>query len=355
MLSGCATPAYIQKGYSPDQVGRIAVLPFIDGRQHPDPKTDFKYISSEATSILMPQIKYERNYLAFDTTDIGDVAEYSAQIIEPSKGQYAPPDYIKQLGPTQAKWVLVPVFDRLGRYNVVLYAGGSASLSFYLFNKDTGELWWKGSAATSQSMPGLIGGLAAAMDNYAMIIQATIVDEQSALKTWPKVKSTVAHKAGGRKWMARRYSIGSASDLQRIAVTSVVDGRRQESKNIAYEPTVIQDRVLRALHRKGYDAFPIQGFGQQETVSKVQVALADLAFGKSLAGVGSKYVLIPVADDVSNPPELVGNHYEFSFYLFNTDSGELIWEGDSFGKTLGGSMKALTEKGGLPRHRDLVK
>jgi len=353
LISGCASPEFIHKPFDPDKVGRIAVLPFLDGRQNPDKDTNFKTIATEATTFLMPEIKYKRKYLAFDTTDIGDVSEYSAHVIEPTKGQYPPPDYVKQLGPNRAKWVLVPVCDDLGRYNVVFYAGGSAKVSLYLFNKETGELWWKASIKQSQSMGGLLGGLADAMDRSGMETACLAQSELKAMETLPEVKNSVTK--GGGDWIAQHYSIQSASDMRRIAVTSVVDGRRRESKKVDYEPQNIQFEILKKLHDKDYDGYAVQGFGGQQSVSQAQVALADATFGKSLAAVGAKYVLIPVADDVSNPPEFIGKHYELSFYLFNTETGELIWEGSSFGRSLGKALLALDKGDGLPRRKDLMK
>ena len=59
MLTGCASPkpVFIHKSFDPKAVSNIAVLPFIDAQQHPDPKIDFNYVASETTTMLMPVLR----------------------------------------------------------------------------------------------------------------------------------------------------------------------------------------------------------------------------------------------------------------------------------------------------------
>lgn len=240
--------------------------------------------------------------------------------------------------------MLVPVCEEMKRYNVALAAGASATLSFYLFNKETGELWWKGSSSQSVMQPGLIGGLADSINDYENLAQCLDLDVLLSMKSLPRFVTP-----------SRRIVVNGANDMQRIAVTAVVDGRRRVSKSVVYAPAEIQTRILEILQKKGYEGIPVVGYGQRSLINKTQVALADSAFVKSLGGVGVKYVLIPVVNDISTYSELGGKHYDLSFYLFNTESGELVWNGSSYGTSLKASLTALSKDAYFPRRKDLSK
>lgn len=64
----------------------------------------------------------------------------------------------------------------------------------------------------------------------------------------------------------------------------------------------LREHVIRILNDKGYKALPVETFGKNPSVTGSEVALATTAFGQSLAGTAAKYVLIPVVDDINNPP-----------------------------------------------------
>ncbi|HOX57111.1 MAG TPA: hypothetical protein P5205_08205 [Candidatus Paceibacterota bacterium] len=350
LITGCAAPKYISKDFDADKVGAVACLPCIDARARPDPKHDFKYFGSQATAAVVCGTKFGRRYQLVYTTYIGDVAEYSAKVIEPAPDKHADPAVVKQMGPPAAKWVLVPVCEDLNHWNALLAQGASAKISLYLFNKETGELWWKGCGAASESYGFLISGIAELFDKYAYENDVIMMAGSTASGTLPRPKSA-AIKAG-RGYFFNRGTVQTAAGLQRIAVTPTIDGRRRISEKNPYEPKPFQDKIVKVLCGKGFDAAPVDSYGQQTVPSKEQVSFADVAFGKSLGIDGYRYVMVPVAEEMGRFPRF-GHFCEATMYLFDTATGEVIWQGTSFDSSPEGSIKALGK--GFPKRKTLPK
>ncbi len=148
-LSGCVAPGYRHEQFKEQDINRIVVLPYIDNRQQPDPEFKFREATAALTANLVHTLRYEKRYRALLSGNIGNVASYSAQDI-PSRNaesnavepRSVNPEWVKQLGPDTEQWILVPVLDDISHYNVLIQAGADARLSFNLFNRQTGELWW---------------------------------------------------------------------------------------------------------------------------------------------------------------------------------------------------------------------
>ena len=168
-LLGCeAKPTYIHPSFDAQQIDRLVVLPPMDARQTPNPDHDFVMMASDATSMLVKHFKFFRKYRTVMTSDIGSVASYSPQYLpkpaDPKKPdsvdpQSVDPSWVKQLGPPTAKWLLVPVVEDISLSNLLIQVSGHAKVSTYLFNKQTGEVWWKEAQRSQMS----VGGLTALM------------------------------------------------------------------------------------------------------------------------------------------------------------------------------------------------
>ncbi len=168
-ISGCAAPSYRHEQFKEQNINRIVVLPYIDNRQQPDPDFNFMESTGFMTDQLVQLLRYNKRYRTLLSGDIGNVSSYSAQDtpsrnaesneIEP---QSINPEWVKQLGPDTEQWLLVPVLDHISHFNVLIQAGANAKLSFNLFNKQTGELWWwcdgRGDFSAGILIYGLAGG-----------------------------------------------------------------------------------------------------------------------------------------------------------------------------------------------------
>jgi len=65
------------------------------------------------------------------------------------------------LGPADARWVMVvclrDVMSKMARTGIFPGSAGNAEMSGYLFDKESGELIWKGKAVGQSGQGGLLG------------------------------------------------------------------------------------------------------------------------------------------------------------------------------------------------------
>ncbi len=169
LFSGCVTSQYTHKSFEPQEIGSIVVLPFMDNRKNADPRLSFEEMTTDAKSTLVTGIRYTSKYRSVICSDIGNVSSYSVQDLPTLKHESngttsIEPDsidseWIKQLGPSTERWVLVPVLEGLSHFNVLVGQGGIAEVSLYLFDKQTGMIFWYSSARHRFTMPILLNAL----------------------------------------------------------------------------------------------------------------------------------------------------------------------------------------------------
>jgi len=151
-LNGCGAK-YIHKSFKSEDIDRITVLPFMDNRENPDPELNFEKLAQFGQSSIIDSLKYKKKYRTVVSGDIGNVSSYSVQDL-PSRDlnsntafsvdpESVDSGWIKQLGPSMERWILVPVLEDVSSTNVLIQMLASAKISAYLFNKKTGELWWQ--------------------------------------------------------------------------------------------------------------------------------------------------------------------------------------------------------------------
>ncbi len=280
--------------------------------------------------------------------DIGNVADYSTALVQPTAAQVIDQSSIRQLGPSRASWVLVPVLESAGGWNALLVAGAKVQLSLYLFNKENGELYWKGAASGSAGAAGLLDVLVLELsDKQTLCLQLA---SQAACKSLPKRRNSMSR--GGGDWLAYQDKIRSAPDLLKISVTLPIDGRARARQDKPFDAKAYQDEIVKRVAKKGYESIPVSGFGLPTPPTEEQVVLANTEFGKSLSCVGTRYVLIPVVD-----AERGGNQktHDISMYLFDTVTGEMVWEGS--GANPGGIANSIITvlREGFPKRSEMVK
>lgn len=196
-LTGCVTTQYANKSFKSQEIDRIVILPFMDNRKNPDPRFDFAEMVSNGNTTMIRTLKYKKKYRTILSGDIGNVSSYSVQDL-PSRDlksgytssidpESVDPEWIKQLGPSTERWVLVPVIEEISHSNVLLQVRGKVELSVYLFNKHTGELWWQRSSKFEVYAGFIIYGvLKAAPGKNVLEGMALSAAVQECIKNLPK-------------------------------------------------------------------------------------------------------------------------------------------------------------------------
>ncbi|MFT5289716.1 MAG: hypothetical protein ACI82F_001782 [Planctomycetota bacterium] len=134
-----------------EEIGPIAVLPIIDARVAPDADHDFAEVTAGQQVAVVGNLQ-KKGYEVAATADIGAVSSLSGEDFEKADAEW-----VRALGPPEVRWVMgVLVTDLTSTVALGKYA--NATVTAYLFNRDTGELWWK-AAATAKSSAGILTSL----------------------------------------------------------------------------------------------------------------------------------------------------------------------------------------------------
>lgn len=177
---GCAAPKskYRSASFDPQKIDRIAVLPVLDNRDKPDPKNDWDEMCGIAETVLFANLKFGKGYRVVASSDIGSISRYSVIDLPKPDSQSTDSDsvdpssvdlnWVKGLGPETDRWILVPVIDRLVFQNIIVSVSANAKMSMYLFDKETGEIVWKGVGT---------GGMAVGVLTAAFIGRSTMEED----------------------------------------------------------------------------------------------------------------------------------------------------------------------------------
>jgi|GEM_PF-874606 len=168
LMSGCAgttRPAdFILTGFDCTSVQSVAVLPVLDLRIDQSSKLDLDdIILPIAESTLenrgySPNLQKDRALLANVTGDDLDA---------PTR------DFIASLPPASSRWVLVLALNNSSS-SLTFGSTGTAEVSGYLFDKDSGQLVWREKEVGQAGQGGLLGMAMIAMMESQAIQQATM-------------------------------------------------------------------------------------------------------------------------------------------------------------------------------------
>jgi hypothetical protein len=127
-------------------IQNISVLPVVDSR------------AGEKTSVNMPKLQgsvvkglMKKHYPVNAANTSGDAGHIAVEDLEDAQATY-----LKKLGPASERWVMVVLLDDI-HSKIVFGSTGNAELDGYLFDKDSGELLWKGKGVGQAGQGGLIG------------------------------------------------------------------------------------------------------------------------------------------------------------------------------------------------------
>lgn len=129
VLAGCAgqlkPAAYLDRGFKPESIGQIAMLPAVDGRIDKDAKVNLEdELREEAAKILR-----DKGYDVVMSNAPGETAGLTYHDF-----RAADTALIKRLGPPSARWVMVVA---------LVYLKGQAKVQGFLYDKVNGTLVWQ--------------------------------------------------------------------------------------------------------------------------------------------------------------------------------------------------------------------
>lgn len=154
IVAGCVStkpPIYAHTDFEKGEIGRIVVLPAVDNRANRALEFDHSDVIQDT---IVKQLKH-RGYEATSAYTFGRTGEVSSERL--TNITSAPP-WIEELGPADARWVLLPVVDVL-EAKWTLARQAKASLHGYAFDKKKQELIWEGEGKGSMSIGFLSAGL----------------------------------------------------------------------------------------------------------------------------------------------------------------------------------------------------
>ena len=154
LMTGCAVkqplkPAiHLDSGLQVTNIDLLTMLPAIDARS--DKSIDValqKQLNTKAKPMLEKR-GYEVLIIESDGTE--------SQIITKDDLKSGDAEWIKQLGPSDANWVMVLALDDVAT-KLTFGSTGNAEVSGFLFDKQTGTLVWRDKGVGKAGQGGLIG------------------------------------------------------------------------------------------------------------------------------------------------------------------------------------------------------
>jgi hypothetical protein len=131
-----------------------------------------------------------------------------------------------------------------------------------------------------------------------------------------------------------------------LSVLPLVDARagKKADINLAH----VQEAVVKALTRKHYPATAASSNGDAGQIAEEDLAGAQSTFVKKLGPAEMRWVFVFCLEDVASKITFgsTGNA-EMSGYLFDKDSGELLWSGKGVGKAGQGGLLGMAMKGAM--------
>lgn len=132
--------------------------------------------------------------------------------------------------------------------------------------------------------------------------------------------------------------------IENISVLPVVDARAGKKAGVNMEK--LQGSVVNGLKKKHYSVSAAANSGQAGEIAIEDMENANTPYIKKLGPPSERWVMVVFLDDVVSKMTLgsTGNA-ELSGYLFDKESGELIWSGKGVGQAGQGGLIGMPMKG----------
>jgi hypothetical protein len=127
-------------------IDRVVILPVVDARAG---KRDHVNLESLRKS-AMNRLK-RKNYAVDQTENKGTAGDIIEEDLNDAK-----PEWIKRLGPQQARWVMVVGLSE-AHSKITFGSTGNAEVIGFLFDKQDGSVLWKGTGIGQAGQGGLMG------------------------------------------------------------------------------------------------------------------------------------------------------------------------------------------------------
>ncbi len=127
-------------------IQNISVLPVVDARAGKKAGVNMEKLQGGVVRTLK-----KKHYSVGAASSSGEVGEIAVEDIEG-----ADPKYLKKLGPSGERWVMVVFLDDVAS-KITFGSTGNAELRGFLFDKDTGDLIWKDRGVGQAGQGGLMG------------------------------------------------------------------------------------------------------------------------------------------------------------------------------------------------------
>lgn len=124
----------------------ISVLPIVDARAGKKADVNLEKLQGGVVKVLK-----RKHYTADGASISGDAGEIAIEDIEAAK-----PEYVKKLGPSSERWVMIIFLDDVVS-KITFGSTGNAQLSGYLFDKSNGDLIWQAKGVGQAGQGGLMG------------------------------------------------------------------------------------------------------------------------------------------------------------------------------------------------------
>ncbi|MEI6809587.1 MAG: hypothetical protein WCN95_12775, partial [bacterium] len=219
---------------------------------------------------------------------------------------------------------------------------GRAEMAGYLFNRRTGELWWKKKAEATEQSGFLLTAMAGGMAGSDFLQQDTLnfcgVQVAETLPEWPEGsyqgrEGVLCHAAPGL----------DPARIDKIVLRRPIDGRRMTVAGSVIDFEKLQETFAACFRDKGYE---VEKKGLLDLDDEAIVS-ADEKMIMSWKSGSDRYIVLPVVNDYM--PLLMGmTRCEMTVYLFDTETGKLLWEGSSMNMRESGLFFGVKEF--FPKH-----
>lgn len=127
-------------------IQNISVLPIVDARAGKKAGVNLEKLQQSVAKVIK-----KKRYSVSSANIPGEAGEIAVEDVEA-----ADPSYVKKLGPTNERWVMVVFLDDITS-KITFGSTGNAELSGYLFDKQDGRLVWKNKGVGQAGQGGLAG------------------------------------------------------------------------------------------------------------------------------------------------------------------------------------------------------
>lgn len=150
LVVGCASPKnaiYMDEAFGTSEAQEIALLPVIDARIDTTVEVDVEKQIRKEVKEKLEKMDYDVS-LASTMGDVQDILE--------EKLKSASPQWIRRLGPLEARWVMVLALVDLTT-KLTFGSTGNAEITGYLFDKESGKKLWQDKGIGQVGQGGLLG------------------------------------------------------------------------------------------------------------------------------------------------------------------------------------------------------